>query len=369
VFVSFTLSQAGMVQHWRKLKGPNWRRSMFVNGLGAVATAIVSLVIIESKLLEGAWAVVVLIPLLILMFLAIHRHYVIFQEQVRLRDTVPAAQSNLVIVPVEKMNDAALHAMTFARTITGSLKAVHVQVAADETAKLRADWQSHAGDVPLDIVPNDRGSITRALLAYVEREGSASPASRIVVVLPERAPHNFLHIFLHNQTSLALKISLFFCPNRIVVSVPFDERFDKDSQPEATRKNIVIVPVARVDQATMRSIDFASSLGGTKLAVFVNFDAKEGEAMINAWQAAKISMPLKLVESPFRSVSGPLTKFVDTLSRDNHDANVVVVVTEIVPKRRWQLALHNQTMPIFKFILLLRPQNRILISVPYHLER
>jgi len=151
--------------------------------------------------------------------------------------------------------------------------------------------------------------------------------------------------------------------------VPFDERFDKDAHLEAVQKNIVIVPVARVDRATLRSIDFANTLAGTKLAVFVNFDAKEGEAMISAWRAAKIPIPLKLIESPFRSVSGPLAKFVDTLSRDNHDANVVVIVTEIVPRRRWQLALHNQTMPIFKFILLLRPQNRILISVPYHLAR
>jgi hypothetical protein len=151
--------------------------------------------------------------------------------------------------------------------------------------------------------------------------------------------------------------------------VPFDERFDKDAHLEAVQKNIVIVPVARVDKATLRSIDFANTLSGNKLAVFINFDAKEGEAMISAWRAAKIAMPLKLIESPFRSVSGPLTRFVDTLSRDNHDANLVVIVTEIVPKRRWQLALHNQTMPIFKFILLLRPQNRILISVPYHLAR
>ena len=127
--------------------------------------------------------------------------------------------------------------------------------------------------------------------------------------------------------------------------------------------------MARVDRATLRSIDFANTLSGANLAVFINFDAREGEAMISAWRDANIPMPLKLIESPFRSVSGPLTRFVDTLSRDNHGANVVVIVTEIVPKRLWQLGLHNQTMPIFKFILLLRPQNRILVSVPYHLAR
>src|SRR5206468_11853445 len=75
VFVSFTLSQAGMVMRWRKLRGPNWRRSATINAIGAVSTAIVSAVIIESKLLEGAWAVVVLIPILVAMFLVIHRHY------------------------------------------------------------------------------------------------------------------------------------------------------------------------------------------------------------------------------------------------------------------------------------------------------
>lgn len=369
VFVSFTLSQAGMVQHWRKLRGPNWKRSMLVNGIGAIATAIVSLVIIESKLLDGAWAVVVLIPLLILMFMAIHRHYEIFQEQVRLDDAMPVSPANLVIVPVEMMNEAALHALTFAHTITGNLKAVHVQVSDEETNRLRAAWQAGGVDVPLEFVANDRGSITRALLNYIARQGSESPAARIVVVLPERAPQHFVHLFLHNQTSLALKVALFFCPNRIVVSVPFDERFEQAAHPETAQKNIVIVPVARVDKATLRSIDFANSLAGSKQAVFINFDARQSEEMISAWRAAQIQMPLKLIESPYRSVSGPLTKFVDTLSRDNHDANVVVIVTEIVPKRRWQLALHNQTMLIFKYILLLRPQNRILISVPHHLAR
>jgi amino acid transporter len=369
VFVSFTLSQAGMVQRWRKLRGPNWRRSMVINGIGALSTAVVSLVIIESKLFEGAWAVVVLIPILIALFMVIHRHYENFKEQVRLDDVAPVAQANLVIVPIELMNEAAQRALAFAHTIAGDLKAVHVEVSPEQSTRLRADWQARHVDVPLDIVTDTAHSITRSLLAYVERQGGEHPASRIVIVLPERAPHRFRHIFLHNQTSLALKIALFFCPNRIVVSVPFDERFEKASDPGAVRKNIVIVPVARVDRATLRSLDFANTLAGTKLAVFVNFDAKEGEAMISQWRAVRIAMPLKLIESPYRSVSGPLTRFVDTLSRDNHDANVVVIVTEIVPKRRWQLTLHNQTMPIFKFILLLQPLNRILISVPFHLAR
>jgi amino acid transporter len=369
VFISFTLSQAGMVQHWRKLRGPNWKRSMLVNGIGAVTTAVVSLVIIESKLLEGAWAVVILIPVLIAMFLVIHRHYEIFNAQVRLDGFELIAQANLVIVPVELMNEAALRALAFAHTIAGDLKAVHIQVSEEQSARLRTDWQARSLDIPLDIVTDSAGSVTRSLLNYVERQGGALPASRIVVVLPERAPHNFLHIFLHNQTSLALKIALFFCPNRVVVSVPYDERFEKDSESGVMRTNMVIVPVARVDRATLRSIDFANTLAGTKQAVFVLFDAKDGETMTSAWRAARIAMPLKLIESPYRSVTGPLTRFVDTLSRDNHDANVVVVVTEIVPKRRWQLLLHNQTMSIFKFILLLRPLNRILISVPYHLAR
>ncbi|MEP7199748.1 MAG: APC family permease [Chloroflexota bacterium] len=368
VFVSFTLSQAGMVRRWWKLRGANWQRSMIINASGAVSTAIVSVVIIESKLFEGAWAVVLLIPLLIAMFMLIHRHYESFKAQVKLDGARPVAQSNLVIVPVETLNEATQRALEFAHGLTGSVCAVHVRRRVDADDHLQAQWQSQFADVPLAIIGDTRQSLVRALMAYIAHEGDAHPADRVVVVVPERAPRNFLHLFLHNQTSLALKIRLFFQPNRIVVSVPYDAPFEHSHEHADTHRNLVIVPVARVDRATLRTLSFADTLTGEKVAVFVAFDAKEGSALLDEWRAAQLTMPLKLIESPYRSVTGPLIRYIDVVSRDNQDANVVVIMTEIVPKRRWQLALHNQTMAIFKFILLRRPQNRILISVPYHLS-
>jgi hypothetical protein len=369
VFVSFTLSQAGMVMRWRKLRGPHWKRSALVNGIGALSTAVVSLVIIESKLREGAWAVVVLIPILVGMFMIVHRHYESFKEQVRLTDERAAPPYNLIVVPIENLDDRAKRALAFAHSIAGELHVVHVARPTDPPGSLQAQWQATNAQAPLDIVDDVAHSVTRTLLAYIAKLGLTRPDARLVILLPERAPLHFYHLFLHNQTALALKLALFFQPQRIVVSVPHDDHFEKAHEHNEIHRNIVVVPVARVDRATVRALNFAKSIAGEKQAVFVNFDAKEGEAMIAQWRAAQLDVPLKLIESPYRSVTGPLIRFIDKLSRENQDANVVVVLPEIVPKHLWQLALHNQTMVIFKFILLLRPHNRILVSVPYHLAR
>ena len=105
------------------------------------------------------------------------------------------------------------------------------------------------------------------------------------------------------------------------------------------------------------------------MAVYVNTTPEEAEAIQHEWKAVGGSLPLQLIESPFRSVTGPLSKYIDRVSAENPDSNVVVIIPEIVPKRRIHLLLHNQTISVLKWMLLFRPRNRILISVPFHLER
>lgn len=367
VFVSFTLSQAGMVQHWRNLRGPNWRRSMMINGIGATATAIVAAVIIRAKFAEGAWAVVLLIPILIGLFLLIHRHYVIYQEQVKLDATPVVVRKNIIIIPVEALNPATERTLSFARTIEGQTVAVHVQRNGADGRQLAEQWR--APNVRLEIIENSKGALVRTLLAYIQCVGDEHPDARVVVMVPEKAPKHSWDLLLHNQTALFLKIALLFTPKRIVVSVPYDERFEQEHAHDQPPHNIVIIPVARIDRSSLRALSFAHTIQGEKTAIFIMENATEGEAMSKRWQEAQIDIPLKLIESPYRSITGPLIRFIDTLSKDHPEANVVVVLPEILPKHRWELFLHNQTMAILKTILLFRPRNRILISVPYHLER
>ncbi len=368
VFVSFTLSQAGMVQHWRKLRGPSWKRSSIINGIGAVTTAIVAGVIIQSKFLEGAWQVVGLLPILIIMLSLIHRHYAAYREQVSLAsDDQPITRPNIIVVPIEKMNPAAERTLEFARTMAGEIRAVHVKTTADVDQRLLEECQQR--DLKVEMLDDTRRSVRLSLLDYICKVGDERPEARVVVVVPERAPRHIWNLLTYNRIPLSWKLSLLFQPKRIVVDVPYDDRFEQHHEHDRPHHNIVIIPVARVDRSMLRTLRFADTIEGQKAAVFVNTSLDEAEAMQREWRSAGEQIPLQLIESPFRSITGPLLRYIDHVSGENPDANVVVIIPEIVPKRRIHLLLHNQTMSVIKWILLFRPRNRILISVPYHLEK
>ncbi len=368
VFVSFTFSQLGMVMRWRKLRGPSWRRNMLINSIGAMATAVVLAVLTYTKFAEGAYLVVILIPTLIVVFMQIKRHYVAYQEQVALADEVqPLAHSNVIVVPIEKMNGAAQRTLQFAHTISGELHVVHVTTSADSDRQLLDDCESSG--VQLEMLDDKRHSVRLTLLDYVRKIGDERPESRVVVVVPERAPRHIWNLLTYNRIALAWKLSLLFQPKRIVVDVPYDEWFEQHHDHDHPHRNIVIIPVARVDRSMQRTLNFAETIDGDKMALYVNTNAEEAAAMQREWQTCNGAMPLQLIESPFRSVTGPLLKYIDRVSSENPDANVVVIIPEIVPKRRIHLFLHNQTMSVVKYMLLFRPRNRILISVPFHLER
>ncbi|MBI5877485.1 MAG: APC family permease [Chloroflexi bacterium] len=221
VFLSFTLSQAGMVRHWWRLRGPGWRRSMIVNGTGATATAVVTLVIVEAKLIEGAWVVVLLIPAMVFVFLGIKRHYDAFQSQIMLKDTQPIETTNIVIVPVARVDQATARTMSFARTIGGSLTGAFVFTEAAEGERMMKEWQAAHIDAPLKLIASPFRSVVGPLLKYIESVGQDNPNATIVVVLPEIVPKHFAHLVLHNQTAQLIKLSLLFQRKRIVVSVPF----------------------------------------------------------------------------------------------------------------------------------------------------
>ena len=368
VFISFTLSQAGMVQHWRKLRAPGWKRSMVINAVGATATAVVAAVIIQSKFLEGAWQVVGLIPILILGFTLIHRHYVAYREQVSLgSDGQPIVRPNVIVLPIEKMNHAAERTLEFAQTISGELRVVHVKTSPEEDQALLAECRRR--DLQLELLDDGRHSVRLTLLDYVDRVGNERPDARVVLVVPERAPRHIWNLLTYNRIPLGWKLSLLFQPKRIVVDVPYDDRFEQHHEHDQPHRNMIIIPVARVDRSTLRTLRFAETIQGHKMAVYVNTTPEEAEAIQREWKAVGDSLPLQLIESPFRSVTGPLSKYIDRVSAENPDSNVVVIIPEIVPKRRIHLLLHNQTVSVLKWMLLFRPRNRILISVPFHLER
>lgn len=229
VFMSFTLSQAGMVRHWWRLRHEHkgWQRSMVINGLGAFTTLVVSLVIASTKFLEGAWIVVVLIPLLVLMFMAINSHYTRVERE-RTTD-IPVHPKDIhhrLIVPVAELDGATIQSLAYARSITKHVTAVHVAVDLDDAEKVRKRWDHwqkqlhHDEETHLVIIESPFRSLARPLLAYIDTIHELFPEDTLTVILPEFVVAHWWEHFLHNQTAFRLKAALLFRPGIVVTNVP-----------------------------------------------------------------------------------------------------------------------------------------------------
>ena len=223
VFVSFTLSQAGMVRRWLVKKGLHWRKKLIVNSVGAVTTGIATVIIAVTKFMQGAWIVFLLVAALIMIFRGIRRHYKAVADQVRLtRDArPPRPRRNLVIIPIGAVNKAVVRAVDYARSRGGEVRAVLIDVDKEETAVVEIKWAQWGCGVPLIVLPSPYRSILGALLDYVEENLEKDPDCWITVVLPEILPARWWQNILHNQRALLLKGALLFKDRVVLTDVPF----------------------------------------------------------------------------------------------------------------------------------------------------
>ena len=222
VFISFTLSQAGMVRHWLTDGGAGWRWRLGVNGLGALVTGAVTVVIAVTKFTHGAWIVVFLIPLLVLGFRAIHRHYDTVAEELSLEHLVEAPPvSNTVLVLVGDLHMGVVKALRYAQSLSPSPKAVYVELDPSATARLEERWSKGGCGVPLVVLASPYRSMLRPLLDYVGRIREHDANSVVTIVIPEFVPRRWWQHLLHNQTALLVKGALLFRRGVVVVDVPF----------------------------------------------------------------------------------------------------------------------------------------------------
>ncbi|HLI71718.1 MAG TPA: APC family permease [Ktedonobacteraceae bacterium] len=227
VFISFTLSQTGMVWHWWRLRGPHWRRSIVINGLGAVTTLTVAAIITISKFALGAWVVVVLIPLLVLMFIGIHRHYTkVERERTTTIPPRPAEIRHLFIVPIAALDAVSVQSLSYARSITRNVTAVHVAIDEEDARRLRKTWREWIEQIgpeeklELVIIESPYRSLNGPLLAYIDTVHELYPDVTLTVLLPEFVVNHWWEHILHNQTALRLKAALLFRPGIVVTNMP-----------------------------------------------------------------------------------------------------------------------------------------------------
>ena len=224
VFISFTLSQYGMVRHWLRLRESGWRTSAIINAIGAALTAMVFIVIIITRFLHGAWAVLVLIPILVLLFRAIHQHYMTVAQQLSLEKTerVIPVQRKTAIVLISGVHRGVMPALEYAKSIaTDNTTAVYVNLDDEQTAKVRTKWGQWGCGVPLVVLESPYRSLIRPILRHIDQVDKLYDDDVLSVILPEFIPSKWWQHFLHNQTALAIKAALLFRKGIVVISVPY----------------------------------------------------------------------------------------------------------------------------------------------------
>jgi hypothetical protein len=222
VFVSFTLSQAGMVIHWRRLREPGWRASAAINGFGAIVTGIVLVIVGVTKAAEGAWIIIVMIPVLVGIFEITRRHYDHVAAELTLRGWQPEPTGrHVVIVPIGGLQRAVVKAMRYARTLSTDVRAVYVELDPTATEALSRQWKEWGQGVDLVVLESPYRSLMEPLLDYIEELQEVDPAAYVTVILPEFVPRRLWQHLLHNQHALLIKGALLFKPNVVVTSVPY----------------------------------------------------------------------------------------------------------------------------------------------------
>ncbi len=231
VFLSFTLSQAGMVKHWLSLQSPGWKGKLTVNTVGSLATAIVTVVFALVKFRDGAWMILILIPVLVGMFGAIRHHYNSATRQLSLEGYRPrqgARHHVLILVP--DLHRGVIPALQYARVISPDARALHVSVDPDKEARLRDKWTLYGRGLPLTFLPSPYRSLAGPVLRYIDELKQHDPGCLVTLIVPEAIPSAWWARALHGQTALMLLWKLRSRPSVVAVNVPyhFDAWLDGD---------------------------------------------------------------------------------------------------------------------------------------------
>ncbi|MGH2787498.1 MAG: APC family permease [Actinomycetota bacterium] len=369
VFISFTLSQFGMVARWRSTRTPGWKRSMLINGFGGTVTGSVFFIVVTTKFLGGAWIVIAAIPILIFAMNSISRHYEEVAGQLgrserRPVDRRPGHQN--VVLLVDKVDAAVARAVGYAR----SIRPATIQAVAFDPSVMGA-WDRMAPGINLTVL--DRGgSNTDRLKSYLkERRGDLDLDDFLTVIVPEILRSRSLLEILTRPRTHRLKAALLPMRGVQVLDIPIvqeDIASGVDWTYEPAR-NYAVVLVSGVHNAVLQAIEFAETLRPTDLrAVTFGLDPEEIERLGDQWIETGIPHPLEVEDAPYRDIGAALKRYLRQFDADGVDRVVTLVIPEfVVSKRRHQL-LHGQTALVIKRHMLFEP-GVVLVSVPYHIEK
>jgi amino acid transporter len=361
VFTAFTLAQAGMVRYWLRMRTEGWRWRAALNAVGSATTLLVTAVVIATKFLDGAWMVIIAIPLLILAFYGVRRHYRAVEHRLRAKARAVLCNrevENDVVLYVERLDAATHEALWYARTIAdGSFRAIHVPFPGSDPGIGPRFFHWTDGEPRLEILAGE-GEPLEAVLEEVWAIPHAENRF-VTVVVPELFRKPSLLAAMRRST-FWLKLGLLREPGVAVADVP--KLAEDDRLPERAE---VVVPVSAVNAASLRALLYARSLGiRDTRAVFFAEDDEDVERIERDWRRFPTGVQLETVEAQYRDLGSPLLAYLRRITADP-EAVAVVVMPELVVRGTDRL-LHNQRALYLKRLLLFEPRV-ILTSVPFQL--
>jgi len=368
VFTSFTLSQTGMVRHWLKTRESGWRWSVVINAVGAVTTGVVLIVVATVKFTHGAWIVILLIPLLVVLMTAIRRHYLGVAAQLKhIRvDARPKPTRVLVLVAhPDERTDRAIQYVS--RLNVESVTCLHAEE--ESSDDLVYTWERVHPTFSLEILPGEHKSISRRIVERVRRERDTNLDSTVTVVLGEQVrTHSILSPFTHPH-SLAIKARLLFEPHVVVTDLNVLKRSRRSRLPRKSISHVEqVVLISDMTRPIREALTYAQGLGTPTTAIHIDVDTAQRERVEQDWQAAGYDFPLEIVPSPYREIVAPLVDYLRERRRTSLPGTLICAVIPefVVPGRVTQL-LHNQTGLAIKGVLATEVGIAV-TSVPFHLD-
>jgi hypothetical protein len=343
VFTSFTLSQGGMARRHLRLREEGWRLGLLINGVGAITTAVVTLVIAFTKFHDGAWAVIVFVPVTVWLLVRMNHRYA--REAAELeRDLATFDRSTpprpSIVVLVDSIDRETLHALQYAKTLhPGAIEALHVEEDARDTRQLLERWHALDTGIELRVVPGGRDRVD-AIAGYV----AAMPSDRDVnVIVPAPAHRDRFERLRAYRAGTRLTRALWpFEQARITVVRDHEGHGDAEATLLPRPSHLVYVLVDRIDRASLRALRYARSLGATEIrAVHAGVDPDAVGPLKEAWLELGVPVDLDVIECWDRNIPRALEHYIVG------DADPRAEVTVVLPRRDFALLrqriLHDRT--------------------------
>jgi amino acid transporter len=377
VFTSFTFSQAGMAKRHRTLHEQGWRTGLAINGFGAIVSALMTVIIAVTKFSQGAWIILIAVPLMLVGLLKVNKHYQ--EASAALRD--PARRGPVrdlprqrVVIPVEHPGPEDAYADAYGlRVFPKDLRLVHFAEAGATVDEVLQGWGTLGQPIELRLRFRSIAIEIRNLVRELRR--ASEPHELINLIIPETVRLSRWRHLLHSWHVQRIKAALVAEADVVVTNVARHEGFEALEPVELGPRgpsiedwrHVAVVLVSDVHNATARSLRYALSLRADEVhCLHVRVDEKEGAGVRDAWAAWNSGVELEILDSRYRQIARPVHAWVREVLDAQPRTFVTIVIPEFVVRRWWHRALHNQTALTLKGTFLFEP-SVVVSAVPYRL--